>query len=232
MNLKVVKEVEKVKQWVKTQIKEIQKCKSETHRRILILCLIDAFAQHCAEYCKKNNAEIFSDFLLKYNIKHNEILSSVCPATLYYDCFDKQNLELKLMKSKIYSADEKRLICEATRLLNLLPEADKIKYRERHKYVRLLYAMRNKLLHELVQIGAPIDFFTDAENPLPHIVSQLSFDEHNEFVSIWTLYIPEGFIIEVAQDAISNYLQECLNKDVMPFKNNSSNRKCLNAWYD
>lgn len=223
--------IERTRIWVESQLKEIRDMKYEKHRLILICSLVDSFAQYVAGYNLQANAKHFSDFVLRYSSVYTECLEAVCPATMFYDCQDRwpNEEELKLPSDMIIYVDGEKNKAESDRLLSMLPEKDRDKIREKHQYARLIYAMRNKLVHEMILIGCPVDFITEDSDPIPHMVMEYSMNTGEKH---WTLRMSERFVFEVAENAIMNYLAECEQNGVMPLSMEIKKRKCYYAWYD
>ena len=124
-------------------------------------------------------------------------------------------------------ADNDRLQEESERLLTQISDPDKrLKAKEKHQYSQLMYAERSKLVHELSPIGMPIDF----SEQLPHVAQGYNMDDPSSLA--WNLIIPENFVRLVLEDSIMGYLKHCQDKNLAPFGNNKSTRKCRTAWYD
>lgn len=215
--------------WWKWQLDFMAGDSSKIHRQIIITSMLDTFAQESSNY-SRDNQKAFSDFLKSHCKRYNGILTSICPITLFYDCFDGTSEKLCLTQSRIYKADEKRVIDEGERLINLLPDKQKERARKRHSYAGLIYAMRNKLVHEFLWLNMPINFCEDEEEQIPHVACKSVMKSGKLQFDSWCLYIPYDFILNVANDAVENYLEYCLQNNHRPFDNDS--RKCFKAWYD
>ncbi len=225
---------EQCRMWFKQQSDEIRAIPNKKHRLILLISLADAFAQSRVDYKQSNNRKCFSSFLIQYNSgKENEaILRTVCPVTLYYDKRDEYQFgTLNLKPSRVYSAGSNDLIQEVKRMEQCIPE-DKRECVLRHRYADLIYAMRNKLVHEMVDIGLDLNFQENKAHPIPHIVHGNVENEGGAWSEYWKLHIPESFIFDVIDKAVNEYLTWCEGVQKIPFKNNQLNRKCYLAWYD
>ena len=138
---------------------------------------------------------------------------------------------LDLTKGMIYSATNDTLSNEAEKIVDQLKENQKIKA-DRHTYGALIYALRNKLVHEMVLLNSPINFQDDLAEQLPHLSCKNIIKEGKLEFSKWTLNIPETFIVNVLKDVVGGYLDECQKENKAPFDNNSFDRTCYSAWYD
>lgn len=225
---------EQCRMWFEEQIKEIQKIQNKKHRLILLISLADAFAQSRVNYKQSSNRKCFSSFLIQYNSgEQNEgILRTVCPVTLYYDKKDEYQFgELSLRTSRIYPADSDEMLQEAKRLEQYIPE-DKREYVLRHRYADLIYAMRNKLVHEMVDVGLDLNFQDNKTRQIPHVVHGNVENEGGSWSEYWGLHIPETFVFDVIEKSVNEYLSWCTSNKKVPFKNNLLSRKCYLAWYD
>ncbi len=101
-------------------------------------------------------------------------------------------------------------------------------------YIRLLYQLRNKLVHEFSVIGGPMDW---TEDSLPFYNSVDRLFGENEMKSnpkkrIWQLTFPTKFIRELLYNAIDNYFIECIKEQKDSYNNNNILRPMYLAWYD
>lgn len=218
--------IKKTRDWVNNQIKEVKKFKYEKHRKIIALALIDAFAQHSVGYSRKNQ-ECFSVFLITYGGKYTEILKSTCPVTLYYNYhqYFPEGFELTLNYTKLfYDITHPDLQRETIRLISNLNCKGKQKEKAiaKHRYANLLYALRNKLVHEFVEIG-----IVDPGYENPRISVEFGRNGDN-ITRKWILTIPDQFIIDIASTTINNFLDQCN----APFEYNTINRRFYYTWYD
>lgn len=224
-------EIAWARKWVSDQFETIAQMDNELYRKILILSVVDSIVQHQINVGSKNQKE-FATFLQNYSSAFNGILRSYCPTTMYYDNLQYlQGESLHLEISRIYCVDEREVIDEANRLLSLLNQQSGAKT-ERHQYAWLIYAMRNKLVHEMSIVGCDASFLTEDSDPIPHLVV-LNRHDHSEISPYkWTLMIPEKFIWTVGRSAIDNYLIECETLQKHPLDKMDTFRKSRFAWYD
>lgn len=211
------------------QIEQIRQLPNENHRMILICSLVDSFAQHVSNYDLHNNADHFADFLVKYSKEHVNILSAICPSTLFYHAEKDlpNNAILTLGKAEMVFADDQVAINEANRIVALLPTNKQQIYAKKHRYAQLIYAMRNKLVHEMVVVGCEASFLTEDSDPIPHMIYGVS-----GYPKCWLLHIPEKLVFDVAESAINNYLDECEKEQRNPFQKNDIVRLCYKSWYE
>lgn len=221
--------VQSVRTWLSKQMEEIQKIPNENFRIVLLCSLVDAFAQQEANYASRNNAGTFADFLLKYSREFESILKSVCPSTLFYhsEKILPQNTQLELGEDYLVCADDITAQKEAERILALLNKEQRNYRSKQHRYAQLIYALRNKLAHELIVVGCEANFLEEDGDQIPHMVHGVS-----GYPKSWLLHIPEKFILDVAKSSIENYIDECERNNINPFCNNSMNRLCYLAWYE
>ena len=227
----VSERIKAVREWVDQQINTIISYKYDAHRLILICSLIDAFAQNDAGYPRGNNTKHFSDFVIQYSKKNSAILSEVCPVTLFYDAFQDASIELNLPSHAILCAGNSALVNESNRLISLLPEKERDNKSCRHRYASLIYAMRNKLTHELNFLNIAPNFFADEEEQVPHVACESTIINGKLEHKAWRLHIPERFVFDVAEDAIKGYLQYCERIGSDPFYNNNYERSCFYSWH-
>ena len=223
--------VARVRKWFDHQIDLISYYPSEVHRLIILLSAMDSFAQESSDF-SRNSRQAFISFLLANSINHSEFLKLLCPITLYYSYYnDREDVCLQLSReNSIYPANSPGVIAEAERLFELLPDSQKESVRQKHSYAGLIYQLRNKLSHELLLLNAPVNFHEDQSEQFPHIARECESRNHQLVPRRWTLHIPEKFVRDVAIDAVTHYLEDCLRRDHAPFRRGE--RRCYNGWYD
>jgi len=222
--------IERIRSWFYRQMDFLKNYPSENHRMIIMLSLIDAFAQDNSGFSRKNK-KAFVDFLQTYSLQYNDILTAICPVTLFYSLSDKCNeLCLQLRKGKIYSADSQYANAEAFRLLEEIPDKERESAKMKHSYAGLVYQLRNKLAHECTSLNMPLNFQYDTDEQLPHMACKNRIENGSLVFHQWALHIPEKFVKNVAVDAVEHYLMDCASRDYAPYSN--LDRKCYNSWYD
>ncbi len=233
--------IQQAQRWVESRIEIISKIDDERFRRILFLSLIDAFAQNHSNFQKHNQKE-FSDFLYIYASSRWPFLKYICPVTLfnyYSDRFQKNVLSIHLTNGRIYVADASEMKAEGERIRKfLLDQGIKDNDIQKHTYANLVYAMRNKLAHELTIPGSRIDLRYDASNKIPNVSQEHKqyYDASSKSFKIteanWNLHIPEQFLQDLLTESSSQYLNACRVNSIIPFSNHSYGRKFYFAWYD
>ena len=140
------------KRWVETNLPDTLKLRNNSYSKILILSTIDCFAQMWGNYPQSRlNNENFCKFILRYSSQRT-ILNQVCPVTLHYHY--KKGKLLNLHEGQIYNWDDPILGEEAERiLLEIEDEKEREKAKQKHTYIKLLYQLRSKVVHELDNIG-------------------------------------------------------------------------------
>lgn len=147
----------RIREWLKDNFNQALEVRNDNYSKILLLSTIDCFAQAWGGFPKYNASENFCEFVLSHTEKRIE-LNNICPITLSYD----YNLnKINLIRGCLYSYDDSRVISLANSIIADIPEKDREKARGKHSYVRLLYVMRNKLVHELNDPGTKIEFMED-----------------------------------------------------------------------
>lgn len=222
--------IEQIKTWFCRQLEFLKSYPSENHRLIILISLIDSFAQEHSGFSRQNQRE-FVKFIQTYSVQYASILNLLCPITLYYSLYDENGKENMLLQhGTIYCADSPIAIAEAQRLLDQLPDGKKEASELRHSYAGLIYQLRNKLTHEFMSLNMPLNFQYDENVQLPHMACENKLVNKKLVFERWTLHIPEDFVKKVAIDAVEHYLEECLARNYVPFS--QKNRKCYNGWYD
>ena len=238
MSIKGEQRILDTRQWLAKQEKMIPKTKDEKFRRILYVTMMDSFAQNFSNYSKNSNQKQFAEFVCKYGLNRWQFLNEICPVTLFNYYADKYPISINLFQSRVYTAENIEVKNEAKRLEDVLlaygETPDKLK---KHTYANLVYAMRNKLVHELNLPGAPFDIRDDKENPIPNILQEVrvkSFEEKamKDAITTWHLHIPELFLGCLLHETATNYIDECSQNCIEPFVNNDYNRMFFKAWYD
>ena len=213
-----------VRQWLQNNISLANSIKNETFSKILLLSIIDCFAQANAGYNMYHTTEAFCNFVLSYSTQSN-VLKNVCPVTLAYD----YDLKPSLIDGMLYPIDDLNLAQEGERLLQQLPENKRETARRKHRYVGLLYATRNKLVHELNTLGHHIDFMdgkpTIAQGSLIDCV-----DGKIVYIKKWSFYFPKKYIYDLTVETVYAYLDHCdkEKKQIAPIET----RKSRYSWYD
>ncbi len=237
--------IEKAEKWAIQNLSDIQYLKNENYQKLLILSTIDAFAQMWGNYppaCKTNSN--FCSFVLKYS-SQSDLLKQTCPVTLYYNLKrqiwllkkkpsteevkpPKKEITLQLEAGRIYRWDNPVLEKEANRIFQRLRNefSDKDtprRTKNKHTYVRLLYQLRNKIAHEMNDVGAKFEFCQS----VPSIASW--HDECGK--TFWSLNFPRLWLYNLAEETIINFLDDCLKAEE-PLLFLYNERTIDLAWYD
>ena len=222
-----------VREWAAKNITEVSACPNPLFSRLLFLSIIDAFAQGSTEYKNKSNLDCFCQFVVKYSSEKSN-LEKICPVTLYYDYSGKgyDLPRISFTEGMLIGYDEKFANEEAERILLSLPEEIRNEARKRHQYIKLLYRLRSKLVHELNAIGTPIEF--EKDTPMISSGSLIDVDENGKIVTTkhWTLNFPKDYLEKLKGECVFNYIDECYEQDKDPLPVNQELRKCTYSWYD
>lgn len=198
------KKQEATKKWLKENIPLANNIKNEAFSKLILLSIIDCFAQAYAGYSPYHTSKVFSDFIIKFSITQSSHLQNVCPITLGYE----YNIKPRLVDGMLYYYDDPYLAKEGERILQMLPEVKRSKARQKHCYAGLLYATRNKLAHELNTLGHRIDFC----NGKPTIASGrlLDYVDGKIVETIeWNLFFPKKYIYDLVNETVYGYLDYC-----------------------
>lgn len=209
------------KRWVETNLPVALQIRNDSYSKILILSTIDCFAQMWGNYPpSRQSNENFCKFVLRYSSQRST-MNQVCPVTLHYHY--KKDKPLNLKEGQIYDWDDPILGEEAERiLLAIEDEKERGKAKQKHIYVKLLYQLRSKVVHELDNIGTPIEFNED--------VPSIAFGPEKDNEMAWTLNYPRLWLYELARETIFGFIDDCLNaEETIRFLDNQ--RTTHLTWY-
>ena len=221
------KALEMTKEWASKNIELAYQNENPNFSNILMLAIIDCFAQAQYNYPPPNKSkDAFREFVLCHSHKHGKALSEVCPVTLHYDYFDPNNdKELSLVPGRLYLYNDADLVALANTLINQLPEHKRKDAIKRHQYIELLYKLRSKLVHELNPLGTPVEFVSN----YPAIVQGENYYTKK---SQWTLRFPKDFIYDITKEVILDRIADCSKSGTLPFPLTNEQRRCELSWYD
>lgn len=215
--------------WVKKNTELAYRNSNHTFSILLLLAIIDCFAQAEFEYTTDTgNESIFCDFVLGHAGKYSEDLKKICPITLYYDYYNTTDItNLNLQKGRLYPYNDDELSIIAQSVIEQLPEQDRREAIKRHQYVHLLYRLRSKLVHELNVLGTPIEFVN-----LPTVSQGVSYESNGSKHEYWTLNFPKKYIFNLTKQVIYDRLNQCEQYNMLPFPLSEKVRRCERSWYD
>lgn len=194
---------EDIKAWLNINLSEACKLSNDNYSMLLMLSTIDCFAQAWGGFPKSNTNQNFCDFVLAHTTKAED-LKALCPITLYYQYSDALP-PLRLQTGSLIPYDSPKLRFMAGEYFRKLPKEEQKKAEEHHTYIKLLYVLRSKLVHELSNPGTPIEFVADK----PTISCGRMFAGDKLADEYWTLNFPKKFVYELTWEVITNYLDEC-----------------------
>ena len=223
-------------EWVEKQFTIIREIQNINFSIILSLALIDCFAQAEAQYPLGGHdaKEAFCDFVLKHSDSQRETLQKVCPVTLYYDYKEEYSFSpLPFISGEILPINEVELQKTAERYLLCLPDEMREKARERHQYIKLLYQLRNKLIHEMNPLG---NIYSMISN-YPSICSYVKLREEDLMTQeplqdYWAVSFPKEYVFQLSSEMILHRLNNCRIERTLPFPLSNEPRKCELCWYD
>lgn len=194
------------KEWLEYNLPKAFELKNDSYSKLLILATIDCFAQMFGNYPSSNKSnETFCKFVLKYS-SQNETFHRVCPVTLRY-CY-LENYPIKLTRYQIYKWNDPIINDESERILNAIEDINLREIAKRkHSYIKLLYQLRSKLVHELNNIGTKIEFNEE--------VPSISSGKNIKGEIIWGLNYPRLWLYNLAQETIFNFVEDCLKNDYL-----------------
>ena len=228
--------LDETREWVEKQFKIIREIQNKNFSIILCLALIDCFAQAEAQYPLGGHdaKTAFCDFVLKHSDSQRDVLQEVCPVTLYYDYKDEYSFSsLPFVSGEILLINEEKLQETARKYLLCLPNDIRAKAREKHQYIKLLYQLRNKLIHEMNPLG---NIYSMVSN-YPSICSYVKVREKDLWTEeplqdFWTVSFPKEYVFQLSYKTIIHRLDNCKQEKTLPFPLSKEPRKCELCWYD
>lgn len=228
----------------------IDKITDKSLQLISMFALIDCLAQEQANYPARSKTA-FCAFVLK-NQRQCNYMEAVDPVTLYYDVEDLidavENIpgfppakEITVDELGPFNSIEDVIYSKkAQTILDYCRKKKGDEFSEKkaqqHRLISLIYRMRDKAVHEISGLGESIPAFEEIEQSKPYYRSvERSYVEHDgRWVSdfVVELVIPNSFVRNILADCIEGYLEECINKQRIPFSNNHIARRHKLSWYD
>lgn len=150
-------------------------------------------------------------------------MNKVDPITTYYEMqkkFKKEEIETNLdylEDGYNYSAIQ---IVDLNETKEIIEEATKKGINiDRHKYIKLIYKYRCKLVHECRAIGINFKSMEQEEN-----INYIPLG----FNTKWKLNIPYNFLKNLTLECINNYIDDCKYHKRDPYQNT----KDYESWYE
>ena len=217
--------IEQVTKWFEEKIKIAEEIKDWKFQLICYYSLLDCFVQANDQYGSGSNKIKFTKFIIKFQ-ESFDFLEKIDIVTLYYHFTDKfDNNPLDFMRDGcVYYP---KAVLSEKKINSAYSNINKQKVKM-HRYVELLYVLRNKITHELQSPIGVMDFESEVnEHELP-FYSSCSIEGED----IWALTFPPKFIKKLVNEVVKNYFKECRKNGQDPFANNGLNRKMFRAWYE
>ena len=199
--------------------------------------MMDCFAQAEADYPigGRPSKNAFCNFVLNHSASQRNTLQLVCPVTLYYDFKDDYQMPpIPFIPGEVILINDIASQKAANNFLICLPPEKREDAKEKHQYIRLLYQLRNKLVHEMNYLGLPIAMISNY--PTITCVSKIGIDdltgEKDTPEQYWALNIPKDYIFQLAHETIFHRLEMCKKESTLPFPLTNEPRKCELSWYD
>ena len=224
---------------------------NQTFQLISMFALIDCMAQEEADY-PNDSKSAFCQVVLKYQ-KQCDYLEAIDPITLYYHVEDQIDeiipypnapaekvVDLKSL-GYIHIQNVRNVLSSRKTEEILAYIKDKLapdiyeKRKKEHQFIRLLYRMRSKCVHEMTGLGESMRFNEEAKPAEPYyrdLTRCYVEDGYYHSEDVIELVIPNGFVRNILADCINGYLEECLVNKRVPFSNNHIKRKHKLSWYD
>ena len=221
--------IEELKNEFSTIFNELEKCTNKTVKLLAYFSLMECIAQDIANYPTRENRKIFKDFVLKYQ-NVCTYLNELDPVTLFYRTEHIIKKTIFVESFSMLSPDNEIIREAAENVKNALlqqtdPKTFK-RYCEEHTYINLLYTMRCRLSHEFstscIAIAQTIK--------TPHYI-QSSFFDQGKLESRWALQIPVDFVKAICENCITNYLNECEEKEQIPLPNRMKTPYIKYSWF-
>ena len=226
----------RTKEWAVKNIEIANSVPNGAFSIILLLTIIDSFAQAEYDYPPGKESSIaFQKFVLSHTEKHREYLERLCPVTLFYDYFGSSDVkELPLTLGRLYSYYDPEMSEAAETILHRIPEEQRERAYSKHKYIALLYRLRSKLVHELNPLGTPVEFISN----IPSVAHGTEYGPKKEdgtrdaIRQIWTLNFPRKYIYELTKEVVFHRIDVCEKQGILPFPLSNEPRRCELSWYD
>ena len=228
--------LERTKEWAVKNIEIANSVPNGSFSIILLLTIIDSFAQAEYDYPPVNESSItFQKFVLNHTESQCKHLKKLCPVTMFYDYFPSSDIkELPLTIGRLYDYCDPELSAAAETILQRIPVEQRERAQKRHTYIALLYRLRSKLVHELNPLGTPVEFFSNVPSISYGTESCPQKDDGTREVirQIWTLKFPRKYIYELTKEVIFHRIGACEKQGILPFPLLAEPRKCELSWYD
>ena len=201
--------IKEIRDLIKCKLDELEKLDDIFMKEICLFSLIDMFAQN-SKY-GNNDTEQFTTFIEKYG--NEALLQKIDPDTLY--CENKQyfiNNQIDIAKlfndATEYSWHDIQNNGISAQIINLARKDANLRDKvDKHKYSRLIYKWRSKLVHEF---NSPSVVFKSMQNyEYPFYYSMIN--------KIHQLVFPYEFLKNLFLTSIRNYLNECDQNNNDPF---------------
>ena len=163
------KNIDEIRELFSHILDRIDQLSDDILQCLCMFSVIDCFAQEWAEYPSHGNSKAFCDFVLRFQDRY-DFLSKIEPISLYYrveNIIEKTVIFPGMEPEPVVNIDDIGIIDPFTTVLNSKFSKDLLAYIQQncdeklcsrlineHSVVRLLYQMRNKIVHELSSLGA------------------------------------------------------------------------------
>ena len=209
--------IAEIKNMINNKILEIEKMNDFKLKTICLYPLVEMFYQN-------EGSRKFDDFIEEFSSEN--MLKEIDPITLYYENFDKNNLKIDFLQQcteydwiSIQKFEESKLI------INQAKNNLKTRYFDDHKYSRLIYKWRSKLIHEN---SSPNTIFISMQNrEVPIYYPQLETACGN-LITNYKLIFPYTFLKKLFLNIIDNYLNFCYENEINPIRH----KKDYLSWYE
>lgn len=223
--------IEEIRNFTIEKLKVIDSINDKVFQSLCLFSLLDCFAQEYGNY-SKNSQEDFCNFILKYaNQDYIDDLEKTDPITLYYSCeILKNRTNLSNLTDSYWNYSPNKIQKECINICNeckICKNNMNCKLIREHKYIKLLYKYRSKLVHEMNPPSLVPNDLYNYENISYYHISSL-FNENDK--GHWRLVFPYKYIKDLCVNVIDSYLTFCEKEDKDPF-DNLKKKKYLN-WYE
>ncbi len=214
--------VNNLKSDLQKELDDIEKMGCYKLKTLCIMALLEQYAQSYNDEKKKSNSQKFTDFVSTFS--KNKIIKLYDPVTLSYEynrCSKnaKYDLALPSCERPIHITNDilKSKVRELESLINSEKALNCTRLLSKHQIVALLYRYRCKLSHEF---KSPSVIWEDEQALDVPFVTEVTIIGEKKRITRWELRLPYKFIKNIITDTVNNYLDNCIQKGVLPFSNN------------
>lgn len=231
--MNVETKVRNIRANIKTYTEAIDSIENILFRKICLFSVTEQFAQDAFREQNSGNSIKFCDFIEKYSGERK--LSDLDPVTLFYNFrsdlseWDEQDELITTICNPCNSPvfyDEKYIEECVSKIKQSLLSKNKCTDKfYKHKYSRLIYKYRSKLMHEFC---SPSTEWLDEQEYDKLFYTTKSIITSEDIRPMCELRIPYNFLKRIFLASINAYLDECIEQGNRPF----ADSKQYLSWYE